>query len=146
MQPQGVTQKRARVTPPSDSQLHTFPVQTLPVFEPPEASTSFILLTSWIPGEGHKGSFRYQVAAWGVNLADSEKATYVKKLYRCDFTLELKDKDDFILRRIKLPLRGAVGPNGALIELDANDATQMDLPDYRSLINGGGFAVSWICP
>jgi hypothetical protein len=60
----------------------------------------FTLATSWIPGEGHKGYFRYRVTVSVVGLDLKATTTYIKALRDCHFDLMLYDAGGFKLRDV----------------------------------------------
>jgi len=111
---------------------------------PDSPKMSFKLTTSWIPGENHKGMFRYRMTAipeqtfppdGTVNL--EETALLLRRVQRCSILLNLFDADDFVLRKIVVPFDRGVDEQMRLRSLTANDSGQMDANDYRSFIGGG---------
>lgn len=120
-------------------------------FEDQTRGAKVRLVTSWIPGEKHEGMFRYKMDLWVVDsfelLLDDESAqTLLKRISACLITLNLYDKDDFILRRHVVPLMQGVDPKHVhLTALNANDAFQMDAEEYRKFTTSGSWNIGWSC-
>lgn len=122
---------------------------------------TFKLVTSWIPGEKHKGMMRYKLIAIReeadtglprVHPSDAEASEeLMKRVYGC-FLIELilHDRDGFVLRKINVEFHRAVDDQARVQSLDANDSVQMDERDYREFIGtsarSGSFSVDWNCP
>jgi hypothetical protein len=125
------------------------------MFEDDPRKIKFRLMTSWIPGEKHQGMFRYKMDAWVDNPKTDESATdkpdesvekLLKRISRCTITLELHDKDEFVLRRHAVPFIRGVDPEHArLNSLYANDIFQMDLQEYRQFLDSGSWIILWDC-
>jgi hypothetical protein len=123
------------------------------MFEDEPRKVKVRLVTSWIPGEKHAGMFRYRLSVWverpiaELTKPDESIERLLQRTVRCSITLELYDKDEFILRRHVVPVVRGVDPEQArLNSLSANDAFQLDAEEYRQLINSGAWAISWGCP
>jgi hypothetical protein len=125
------------------------------LFENDSRKVKFKLTTSWIPGEKHQGMFRYKLYAWvdgpktdesAANELDESVEKLLKRVSRCTITLELYDKDEFILRRHAVPfVQGVDAEHARLKSLYANDAFQMDAQEYRQFVNSGGWSITWDC-
>lgn len=133
---------------------------TAPLFSDSD-KVSFRLVTSWIPGEKHKGMFRYKLDVFpesakppdGKRNAAEVDATeqLMKRVHRCAIILNLFDSEGFILRKITVRLGFSVDDDGRVIGLSTNDSAQMDAQDYRNFVGsspagGGSWNVSWVCP
>ncbi len=103
----------------------------------------FSLSTSWIPGESHKGYFRYRIAIRGNGVSLKESSTYFTKLNSCKFSLVLYDSEGFKLRTIDLVFDEGLSDSGDIVALTSNDMAQMDLADYKTLLAGGRWNISW---
>jgi len=128
------------------------------MFEDNPHQVSFSLVTSWIPGEKHQGMLRYKLSAWvsqsepdskGIigpdKSAEAEKT--VRRVSRCALTLNLYDKDDFVLRKHEIAFSlGIDEKESRASALLANDSFQMDAQGYREFIDSGSWSVSWACP
>ena len=125
------------------------------MFEDEPQKLSFHLMTSWIPGEKRQGMLRYKMVmsvpkpvsfdpleASGPNKAD---AAILRRLARCSISLELHDKDDFVLRTHVMPFKRVVDQGAQLDSLLANDVFQLDAREYRQFLNGGSWTISWSC-
>ncbi len=125
------------------------------MFEDEPQRIKFRLVTSWIPGEKHQGMIRYKMFAWvdkpkvGESAAtepDESVEKLLKRVSRCAITLELYDKDEFVLRRHVVPFIRGVDPEHArLLALHANDSFQMDAQEYRQFIDSGSWTILWDC-
>jgi hypothetical protein len=104
----------------------------------------FAMSTSWIPGENHKGFFRYRVTTLDFGLQGDELSTYIGKLHDCRFFLQLDDFQGFKLRSFEVLFSTTQDASGQLHSMIANDMAQMDLSEYKTLINGGDWTISWI--
>ncbi len=113
-----------------------------PMVDDTHAAT-FSLWTSWLPGENHKGVFRYRVVVAGEDLAPSEEASYIKQLNTCQFTLTPYDTDSFKIRDVPLKFDFGVTQDGTVYQLQTNELAQMDLTEYRSFLAGHRWIVSW---
>jgi len=111
---------------------------------------TFALATSWIPGENHKGMFRYRISVipeqtvppdGTTNL--EETATLLKQVQSCQTFLTLLDADDFVLRKIEVPLDQGIDDQARLRALTANESAQMDANEYRNFIERGSWSISW---
>jgi hypothetical protein len=116
---------------------------------------AFSLVTSWIPGEGHKGMLRYRMAVAPDNtapqggqpvppLTPEETSELVQRVYGCVIELNLFDSDDFLLRKIVVPLSLGVDDKDRVIALHANASVQMDADEYRKFL-AGQWNISWSC-
>jgi hypothetical protein len=119
--------------------------QLIPALETEKEQAQFGVVTSWIPGEGHRGYIRYKIHAFGYGVALGKTEAYINKLHACAFTLNLYDKDKFVLKRIPLVFMRSVSDDGSVIAMDSNDMTQMDLADYKSFLVAGVWTISWTC-
>lgn len=128
---------------------------TVRLFKDDERRINFSLTTSWIPGEGHKGMFRYRTAAvmqtpTFVQAAKSPNAYApdgIEKLMRrshsCDIFFVLNDADGFVLRKVLVPLGFGMDTEGHIGSLYVNDSTQMDAAEYRSFIGKPDASGTW---
>jgi hypothetical protein len=132
------------------------------LFKNDEANVSATLATSWIPGEGHKGMFRYRLSIFATqpSLENQQKhpewtdpdwkEQFMSRVYACSFYLELYDVDEFRLRTIPLILQKGVDDQARLWSLSVNSSVQMDADEYRSLVGtdktSGSWSLSWSCP
>jgi hypothetical protein len=115
----------------------------------------FRLVASWIPGEKRQGMFRYKLNAWLDKpiAVDSESAKaaelaekLLKRVHGCAITLELHDRDDFVLRRHPVPFITGVDPeSGHMDSLTANDTFPMDAQEYKELVESGSWTILWNC-
>jgi hypothetical protein len=117
----------------------------------------FTLSTSWIPGPQHKGMFRYQLEVGVVAPTPSDLsgpapeegwglAETIDRLQKCQLNLRLLDGGGFLVQTIPLWFARSVDDHSAVKGLSANDASQMDLSDYRSFLKpGAGWEMSWSC-
>ena len=120
----------------------------------------FTLATSWIPGEDHKGLFRYKLHAAPrmsfQDIADNPELssregieTFVKRVSDCSITLRLNDRDGFLLRTVPLNFNLEVGEDTKVQALSANDATQMDAAEYKMFAGdgttSGTYGIGWKC-
>ena len=128
---------------PKESDPHELPCISLPVLESPAPMTEFCLTTSWIPGKDHKGNFRYLLDAFGKGLSPQDRPAYIQRLEKLDFTLNLYDQHDFILRRIPVSFAIGVSPEGLVNNFQLNDAEQMDHSEYKNFVDGGTFGFTW---
>lgn len=151
-----IAESRAQLEKPLD--WGEYPVR---LFTDVPTNVTFHLMTSWIPGEDHKGMFRYKINAFvkpptpqkgeQVSPATTDAAEELLKRTRsCDVYLILQDVDGFELRQIPVPLGVGVNPEGRVVGLWANSSSQMDADEYRAFVGkpgqSGGWAVSWNCP
>jgi hypothetical protein len=120
----------------------------------------FLLTTSWIPGENHKGAMRYKMAAWPDDakvgddptpLDETHETTerLMGRVHNCIIELNLFDENVFLLRKTVVPFGFGVNDQGRVISLQANSAIQMDAHEYREFIGspsgGGSWNISWDC-
>jgi hypothetical protein len=103
----------------------------------------FRLATSWIPGEGRKGFFRYRLSAVPYGADPDGVATYLRKLSSCSLYLEIYDSEQFKLRSIPVIFDREVSNSGDLVSMTSNDMVQMDLMEYKSFAPAGSWNVSW---
>ncbi len=125
------------------------------MFEDDPLKVKFKLATSWISGEKRQGMFRYKMDAWIDQPKTDESAASepgdsveksLKRVSRCKITLELHDRDDFVLRRHFVPfIRGVDAEHARLLSLYANDTFQMDAQEYRQFIDSGSWIILWDC-
>jgi len=142
----GTNDKAPKVATPSLSKPVDMGTSELRLFEDDPREIKFRLVTSWIPGEKHQGMFRYKMDAWKAYEATDEAVEkLLQRVSRCTITLELYDKDGFVLRRHVVPFHRGVNEQARLHSLYANDAFQMDAQEYRQFVNSGAWAVSWDC-
>jgi hypothetical protein len=122
---------------------------------PDSRRISFGLITSWIPGENHKGMLRYRLTAFPERPSptddpnDAALAETTENLMRqvfnsCTVIVDVNDSDDFLLRKISAPLGLGVDDQGHVRALNANDAVQMDAKDYRAFL-AGSWNIAWNC-
>lgn len=129
------------------------------MFKRLESKVRFALQTSWIPGENHKGMFRYKMSAMAEIdpltpplINSSETAEMVlEQVDRCTVILNLFDADGFVLRELAIPFKYGVDDKARLNSLVANTSSQMDANEYRQLVGTGGgksgaWNISWACP
>lgn len=133
------------------------------LFKDSPVTMTFRLATSWIPGEDHKGMFRYKLNAFPkkpTTVAEAVKDTeldtpekiesFVKRVNQCEIFLALYDSDGFLLRSVPVSFDRGVNSEGQLQALSANRSTQMDADEYRMFVGSnstsGSWAVSWNCP
>lgn len=140
---------RASLAKPAD--MGTYDVR---MFEDDSRKVKFRLVTSWIPGEKHQGMFRYKMDAWmdkpkadegAVNESDESVDKLLQRISRCTITLDLYDKDSFVLRRHLVPFIRGVDQQARLRSLYANDTFQMGAQEYRQFIDSGSWAITWDC-
>lgn len=142
--------------PPLSKKIDWTPL-TVKVFRS-EPEITFALSTSWIPGESHKGMLRYKLVAslksksveedmTTINRNDEIRERVMKRLEACPVYLRLSDADDFEVRQIRVGFdKIASQPEVRVVELVANSFVQMDASDYKLVLNGGGWNISWGCP
>lgn len=144
-------------TPIYWSELH------LRMFKDTVSTVDFDLVTSWIPGENHKGMFRFKLSAapkrpaLGAKLPSNidydnpeEVEKFIKRVHRCSIFLRVYDSDGFLLREVPVIFDSGTGSDGRITALFANSAVQMDADEYRKLIgnasSAGSYGISWIDP
>jgi hypothetical protein len=115
-----------------------------------DRSIVFHLRTSWIPGENHRGMFRYILTGVPQSATSSNQSPDTQTLMtdivnNCSIYLVLSDADQFELRNIKVPLNYGADDAGRVQSLYVNSSVQMDASEYRSLLSGGGYDISWKC-
>lgn len=70
----------------------------------------------------------------------------LERVHGCVISLQLYDKDGFIVRRHVVPLSmGVDSENARLNALIANDLFQMDSQEYSNLIATGSWGIGWAC-
>jgi hypothetical protein len=113
---------------------------------------NFSLKTSWVPGEGHKGMFRYRMVATVDTEAlysAEEIDTLMKRVHNCSIFLSLQDVDGFELRELTVPFNYGISKDVRVHDLQANTASQMDADEYRRLVGNskqsGSWSVGWDC-
>jgi hypothetical protein len=123
------------------------------MFKKTESKVRFALQTSWIPGENHKGMFRYRISAM-PDKPDAYSSETIEMLMEqvshCAVMLNLYDADGFVLRELKIPFTYGVDDKAQLRNLVANTSSQMDANEYRQFVGNqtksGSWAISWACP
>jgi hypothetical protein len=122
------------------------------MFKDTEMKVNFSLKTSWIPGEGHKGMFRYVMIAITDTpglYSHEQIETLMKRVHNCSISLNLQDVDGFVLRHLVVPFSYGVDKDVRLKTLYANTASQMDANEYRQLVGSskkpGSWSISWDC-
>jgi len=126
-----------------------------------DAKITFTLRTSWIPGEAHRGMFRYQVAAFPsmptISLSAKDPASsladgtekLMQRTHNWSIYLELNDIDGFVLRKMKIPFGYGVDDSARITSLSANGSAQMDASEYKSFLGtskaSGTWTISWDC-
>jgi hypothetical protein len=121
------------------------------LFKNVESNMKFTLQTSWIPGENHKGMFRYKMSAIpdmaGLH-SDDEIEALMKRVNACLIRLNLFDVDEFLLRSLSVSFSFGVDDKAHVRNLFANAASQMDANEYRQFVGGnksGSWSISWVC-
>jgi hypothetical protein len=113
------------------------------------------LVASWIPGEKRQGLLRYKLTAvvpsailtnpLEIPTATTADAAILDYTSRCTISLELHDKDDFIVRTHIVKFKKILDEDNARTNsLLANDALQMSAEEYRQFLNGS-WNISWTC-
>jgi hypothetical protein len=132
---------------------------TLRLFKDSDRKIVFSLATSWIPGENHQGLFRYKIKGFPVELTPEQRALEMNipasneklliRAHACSIELELYDSDEFILRKVTLPLFNYLSSDGKIVGLALNEAVQMDATEYRRLLGrpsqSGSWNLTWSC-
>jgi hypothetical protein len=150
------TNKKPGTANESLSRLADCGVEDFTLFEGNPQKVMFHLVTSWIPGEKRQGMLRYKMVVFVPKpLSDDPlKATttnevdvaFLRRVAQCSMSLELHDKDDFVLRSHVMPFKKMVdGESAQLTSLLANDVFQMNAQEYRQFLNGGSWTISWSC-
>src|SRR6266849_3941774 len=104
------------------------------------------LVTSWIPGEKRQGMLRYKMVVFVPkpssddpskvsSTPDEAHSEILGRVSRCSISLQLHDKDDFVLRAHVMPFANVVNESAQLTSLRANDALQMSAQEYRQFLN-----------
>jgi hypothetical protein len=133
--------------------------QTIRLFKDSPREVTFTMATSWIPGQDHKGMFRYRITGLAkersaiaqskANESDTPENTekFLERVHGCGFIVVLYDGDGFILRRVPIVLQRAMNDDAQLISLNANWSDQMDREEYRSLLGTvekpGRWDITW---
>jgi hypothetical protein len=121
---------------------------------------TFTLVTSWIPGDAHKGYIRYRIKGWPSYLSMENKFKntvpdqgwdediFVEKIHRCDYYFVSYDGGGFKLRETQVYFQKGVDSTGKVISMESNDMFQMDLSDYKSFSGNpsGSWDLLWSCP
>ena len=115
------------------------------VLGPNKHEAVFTMVTSWIPGEGHRGFIRYQLNAVGEGVSLKDAPSFIEELHVCTYTLLLYDSENFILRRVPIIFMRTTDDSGDITSMNANDLAQMDMSEYESFIKDGRWQVSWAC-
>lgn len=118
----------------------------------------FTLVTSWIPGENHKGMMRYKMnaapddsdaPAANSNAEHESAESLMKRVHACTIILNVYDPNEFVLRNTVVPFALGVDEQAKVHSLNANSSLQMDAQEYRAFVgtatNGGSWNVSWDC-
>lgn len=118
----------------------------------------FTLVTSWIPGENHKGMMRYKMTAVpddsdtpaaDPNTEHEARQKLMTRVSACAVTLNLYDPNEFLLRNTVVPFHLGVDEQVRVRSLNANSSLQMDAQEYREFVgtamSGGSWNVSWDC-
>lgn len=129
-----------------------FGVYVARMFPDDSRKVNFHLVTSWIPGESHKGMLRYKLSGLPT-LPDSPdmrtQEEFIKRVADCAIFLNLDDKSGFVLRKELVTFGLGVDNDARISSLYANDSLQMDAQEYRELIGdsaaSGSWNVSWKC-
>lgn len=131
------------------------------MFEDDAHKIRFRLETSWIPGEKNLGLMRYKLnmavmkpasmvefnKSGAVIVPDESPAgDLIKRIYRCKVSLDLYDKDRFVLRKHDVSFSVGVDIQEAHpSSLIANESLQMTVAEYREFSTAGSWSVSWAC-
>jgi uncharacterized protein YceK len=131
------------------------------LFKDSEMELTFTLRTSWIPGEEHKGMFRYQITAAPSTVPLAQLGTnpsiytpdavenFMKRANSCAMYLELNDEDGFLLRELLVSFSYGTNKDAKINGLFANSSTQMDATDYMKLLgdtkSSGNWTILWSC-
>jgi hypothetical protein len=112
---------------------------------------AFSLKTSWIPGERHKGMFRFIMTVTIPYSSDQKEIeALIKRAHDCSIYLLIADADGFLLRSLEVPFMFVVDDNGRRTQLEANSSSQMDASEYRHFLGGskttGSWKIGWSCP
>jgi hypothetical protein len=116
---------------------------------------AFRLLTSWIPGEDHKGRFRYKLTATprlvGEYASEPRQIGILSdRVQNCSISLILSDVYGFELRRVPVLFGTTVNSESETVGLLASTSVQMDLSEYKSFIGNdvrsGTWNIGWNCP
>lgn len=129
-----------------------FGIYSARMFSDDSRKVNFHLVTSWIPGESHKGMLRYKLSGLPT-LPDSPdmrtQEEFIKRVADCAIFLNLDDKSGFVLRKELVTFGLGVDNDARISSLYANDSMQMDAQEYRELIGdstaSGFWNVSWKC-
>jgi hypothetical protein len=126
---------------------------TLRLFKDSDRKIVFSLATSWIPGDNHRGLFRYKIKGLPVELTPAERAfemnipegneKLIIRAHACSMELELYDSDEFILRKVPIPSFNYLSSDGKIVGLNLNEAVQMDASEYRRLVGAPSHSGSW---
>jgi len=128
--------------------------QSVRLFTDSNLIMTFTLATSWIPGENHKGVFRYKISAFpditNPYYSPELKEQYIRRVQDCVLFLELYDKDEFSLRTVYLLPERLVDDEAHIIGLTANSSEQMDADEYikfagTSIFTTGNWEMKWRC-
>jgi hypothetical protein len=103
----------------------------------------FKLVTSWIPGEDHKGIFRYKFPKLhqGYRSALAEYQIMFKRTYGCAIVVVLYDADGVPLRRVYPVFKPPVTEQ--METMSANGNVQMDTSEYTDFIGTPGHVGYW---
>jgi len=126
------------------------------LFKDDPQKVMFHLVTSWIPGEQKQGMLRYKMVVFvpkplsddplKASTTNEVDAAIPNRLALCCISLELHDKDDFVLRKHVMPFKRMVdGESAQLNSLLANDVFQINSQEYRQFLRGGSWTISWSC-
>ena len=139
-------------------------VETFRMFKDDPQSVNFYLETSWIPGEKNQGMLRYKLSVWVGDTSKKNKnwripakdepadepnpavEKLLERVHRCAVSLQLFDKDGFIVRKHVVPLSMGVDAEHARLDsLLANDFLQISAKDYMDFIAAGSWGVAGAC-
>jgi hypothetical protein len=130
-------------------------VASFALFKDDPRKVMFHLTTSWIPGEQKQGMLRYKMVVFmpkpllddplKASTTNEADAAILNRLALCSISLELHDKDDFVLRIHVMPFRRVLDAEARLHSLLANDIFQMNSQEYRQFLSGGSWTISWSC-
>ncbi len=121
-----------------------------------KVSMTFRLKTSWIPGPDHKGMLRYQLTGAPdiyatlknpseyPEVATPERIeSFIKRAGNHQIQMTFYDEDEFVTRKIPIDFMFAVGEDGHITSLIANDSMEMEKEEYKKLLLGGSWQIIW---
>jgi hypothetical protein len=109
--------------------------------------TEFHLQSSWIPGYGNKGMFRYKLSVAPVTspvervkqpafYTPDAIAAHMRRMRGCDIGLVLYDSDGFLLSTVPMQFILSGDTRGGIVGLSVNSAEQMRAAEYRQFLKG----------